>query len=64
MPSASPRVECPRVSVVGQVIGDDRGEDDGKEGSAEAEEREDGGDEVCIVESLSLYIVCQQVEQP
>lgn len=63
MPSASPRIESPRVSIVGQIIGDDRGEDDGKEGSAEAEERENGRDEVCIVESLSLYDHHQYVEQ-
>lgn len=63
MPSASPRIESPCGCVVGQVIGDDRGEDDGEEGGAEAEEREDGRDEVCIVESLSLYNSCQQIEE-
>ena len=63
MPSASPRIESSGVIVVGQVVGDDRGEDDGKEGSAKAEEREKGGDDVCIVKSLPLYDSNQHVEQ-
>lgn len=37
MPSARPRTESSRVRAVGQFVGDDRGEDDGKKRNAEAE---------------------------
>ena len=39
MPSASPGTECARVRAIGRFICDDRCEDDGEEGNAEAEDR-------------------------
>lgn len=46
MPPAGPRIESPGVGVVGQFVGDNRGKDDGKEGKAETERRENGRDEI------------------
>ena len=63
MPSASPGTECARVRAIGRFICDDRCEDDGEKGNAEAEDEKNGGDEVCVVESLPLHDTCQYFGQ-
>ena len=61
MPSASPGTECARVRAIGRLICDDRREDDGEKGNAEAEDKKNGRDEVCVMESLPLHDTCQYV---